>query len=74
MKRLAVSLLFFCAAGSTALAQDAATGACTTPDTVTVSGNARVSDAAIRTAAGLSPRVLLNFRDIQRAIKALFAT
>jgi outer membrane protein insertion porin family len=74
MQKLVVSLLFLSAAGSSALAQDAATGVCTTPDTVTVTGNARVNDVTIRTAAGLAPHVLLNFRDIQRAIKALFAT
>jgi outer membrane protein insertion porin family len=74
MQKFALSLLFLCAAGSTALAQDAAPGACTTPDTVAVSGNARVSDVTVRTTAGLSPRVTLNYRDVQRAIKALFAT
>jgi len=74
MQKLALSLLFLCAAGSSALAQDAAPGACTTPDTVTVAGNARVSEATIRSTAGLAPRVTLNFRDVQRAIKALFAT
>ena len=74
MQKLALSLLFLCAAGSSALAQDAAPGACTTPDTVVVSGNARVPDATVRTTAGLTPRVALNYRDVQRAIKALFAT
>ena len=74
MQKLALSLLFLCAAGSSALAQDAAPGACTTPDTVAVSGNARVPDATVRTTAGLTPRVALNYREVQRAIKALFAT
>lgn len=74
MQKFALSLLFLCAAGSTALGQDAAPGACTTPDTVAVSGNARVADATVRTTAGLAPRATLNFRDVQRAIKALFAT
>lgn len=74
MQKLVVSLLFLCAAGSSALAQDAAPGACTIPDTVVVAGNTRVSDATIRAAAGLTPRTTLNYRDIQRAIKAVFAT
>ncbi|MDQ3082034.1 MAG: outer membrane protein assembly factor BamA, partial [Gemmatimonadota bacterium] len=39
-----------------------------------VVGNARVADATVRTTAALVPRVALNFRDVQRAIKALFAT
>jgi outer membrane protein insertion porin family len=74
MQKLVVSLLFLCAAGSSALAQDTAPGACTTPDTVVVAGNARVSDAIIRAAAGLTPGTTLNYRDVQRAIKAVFAT
>src|SRR6266545_4751761 len=74
MQKLGLSLLFLCAAGSPALGQDAAPGACTTPDTLAVVGNARVSDATIRSTAGISPRATLNYRDVQRAIKALFAT
>jgi len=74
MKKFVVSLLFLSAAGSSALAQDAAPGACTTPDTIAVAGNARVTEATIRTTAGLNPRTPLNYRDVQRAIKALFGT
>lgn len=74
MKKLVVSLLFLSAAGSSALAQEATTGVCTTPDTVVVTGNARTPDATIRTAAGLTAHTTLNYRDIQRAIKAIFAT
>ena len=74
MQKYAVSLLALMAAGSPLLAQENTPGACTTPDTVAVSGNVRVSGETIRTSAGLSPRTTLNFRDVQRAIKALFAT
>ncbi len=74
MQKLVFSLLALCAAGSSAFAQGTAPGACTTPDTVAVVGNARVADATVRTTAALFPRVALNFRDVQRAIKALFAT
>src|SRR6476619_2060658 len=75
MKKYAVSLLAIMAAGSSAIAQDtAAPGACTTPDTVVVLGNSRVTDATIRASAGLPPHTTLNFRDIQRGIKALFGT
>ena len=50
MKSLAVSLLLSLAAGSSVYAQEApAPGACTTPDTIAVAGNARVADATIRT-------------------------
>ncbi len=73
MQKYVVSLLALMAAGTPVLAQDAP-GVCTTPDTVAVSGNSRVTGETIRTAAGLLPRTTLNFRDVQRAIKALFAT
>ena len=75
MKSFAVSLLLLVAAGSSVYAQDAtAPGACTTPDSIAVVGNSRVADATIRSTAGLPPRTTLNFRDVQRAIKALYAT
>ena len=62
------------AAGTPLLAQEGGPGACTTPDSIAVAGNARVSAETVRNSAGLSPRTPLNYRDIQRAIKALFAT
>ncbi len=74
MQKYVVSLLALMVAGTPVLAQDDAPGVCTMPDTVAVSGNVRVTDETVRTAAGLLPRTTLNFRDIQRAIKALFAT
>jgi outer membrane protein insertion porin family len=75
MKKYVVSLLAIMAAGSSAYAQETGgPGACTTPDTVIIAGNSRVSDATIRASAGLPARTTLNFRDVQRAIKALFTT
>lgn len=74
MQKYVVSLLVLIAAGTPALAQDNAPGACTTPDSIAVSGNSRVSGETVRTSAGLAPRTTLNYRDIQRAIKALFTT
>ncbi|HEU4880395.1 MAG TPA: outer membrane protein assembly factor BamA [Gemmatimonadaceae bacterium] len=74
MQKYVVSLLALIAAGTPALAQDNAPGACTTPDSIAVSGNSRVSYESVRTSAGLAPRTTLNYRDIQRAIKALFTT
>ncbi len=74
MQKYVVSLLALVAAGTPVLAQDSAPGACTIPDSIAVAGNSRVTDAAVRTAAGISPRTTLNYRDIQRSIKALFTT
>ncbi|MCC6244041.1 MAG: outer membrane protein assembly factor BamA, partial [Gemmatimonadaceae bacterium] len=53
-------------------AQDA-TGKCTTPDSIAVRGNSRVADQRIRTEAALSIGSPLNFPEIQRAIKGLYA-
>lgn len=74
MQKYVVSLLALVAAGTPVFAQDTAPGACTTPDSIAVAGNVRVTAAAVRTAAGLSAPATLNYRDIQRSIKALFAT
>ena len=74
MQKLAVSLLALLAAGTPVLAQEPATGVCTTPDSIAVSGNARVSTETVLSSAGLAPKTTLNYRDIQRAIKALFTT
>ncbi len=49
-------------------------GRCATPDTITVTGNSRVDEATIRGTIGLVPHTTLNYRDVQRAVKALYAT
>ena len=74
MQKFAVSLLALMAAGTPVLAQEGATGECTTPDSIAVAGNSRVTSETVRNSAGLSARTTLNYRDVQRAIKALFAT
>ena len=66
-------LLFVLLAGATApvLAQDA-----TPPriDSLAAEGNVRVSSAAVLSASGLTAGQLASYRDIQRAIEALFRT
>ncbi|MEO7510889.1 MAG: outer membrane protein assembly factor BamA [Gemmatimonadaceae bacterium] len=58
-----------------ASAQDAATqGRCTTPDSILVRGNVRVASAAVLTDAGIVAGTLLNYKEIQRAIRALYGT
>jgi outer membrane protein insertion porin family len=74
MQRFAVSLLALMAAGTSVYAQDNAPGACTTPDSIAVAGNARITAQSVLTSAGLTAHTTLNYRDIQRAIKALFTT
>lgn len=54
-------------------AQDAS-GACTTPDTLVVRGNTRVSASSILSDAAVPLGTPLNFRTIQRSIESLYAT
>ncbi len=74
MHRTAITLLALLAAGSPVLAQDAPEGACSKPDSIGVRGNVRIPESVIRGYAALTPGVQLSFRDVQRSIKAVFAT
>src|SRR5215212_6449738 len=68
---LAVALLCF---GATARAQDTpVSGRCATPDTIVFRGAERAGDATVRNEAGLNPGPV-NYRTLERAIKALYAT
>ncbi len=59
-----------------ALAQDAVSpiAACTHPDSIAVRGNVRLPTSGVRTDAGVAAGDTLNYRTVQRAIKALYAT
>ena len=58
-----------------AAAQDApAQGRCTTPDSLTVRGNKRVPELTVLSDAGLVAGTLLNFKAVQRSIRALYET
>ena len=60
--------------GATARAQDTGvTGRCAVPDTIAFQGASRSSDAVMRTESGLVPGPV-NYRALERAIKALYAT
>ena len=75
MRKIASYTLALIAAGAAALhAQEAAPGACSTPESIIVAGNSRVDSAATRSTAGLATGSQLNVHDIQSAIKALYAT
>jgi len=75
MARLSLLIVVVSLAGAPLLAQEeAAPGRCTTPDSLAVRGNQRVNDVTIRADAQLLPGQPLNFRAVQRAIRALFAT
>lgn len=73
MSRLFFLLLCLAAVSAPALGQDTPPGQCAVPDSVAVRGNANVDEATIRGDAGLVAGANLNYRDIQRAIRAIFA-
>jgi outer membrane protein insertion porin family len=76
MARLSLLPVVVSLVGAPLLAQDEgpATGRCSTPDSIVVRGNQRVSDATVRADAQLAAGQTLNFRGVQRAIRSLFAT
>ncbi|HJU68199.1 MAG TPA: outer membrane protein assembly factor BamA [Gemmatimonadaceae bacterium] len=75
MARLSLLPVLVALAGTPLLAQEeAATGRCSTPDSIAVRGNQRVGETTIRADAQLTPGQPLNFRGVQRAIRSLFAT
>lgn len=72
MRRLPIVLLLLLAgATAPALAQDPAPPRI---DTLAVEGNVRVASAQVLSASGLTAGQLASYRDIQRAIEALFRT
>ena len=73
MSRAPLLLVALFLAGTPVLAQEPA-AACTTPDSILVTGNTRISALSVRTDAGLTPGETLNFRRIQGAIRNLYAT
>jgi outer membrane protein insertion porin family len=60
--------------GATARAQDTpVSGRCATPDTIVFRGAERTGDATVRNESGLVPGPV-NYRTLERAIKAIYAT
>ncbi|MGH7689935.1 MAG: outer membrane protein assembly factor BamA [Gemmatimonadaceae bacterium] len=76
MRRLVLlAFLALVATASAATAQDAGVvGPCTKPDSIEFRGNTRLGAGILRDDAGLTAGQPLNYRALQRAIKALYAT
>jgi outer membrane protein insertion porin family len=56
-------------------AQDApVAGRCATPGALAFRGSTRTAESALRAETGITPGTAINYRDIQRAVKNLFAT
>lgn len=49
-------------------------GRCATPDALSFRGSTRTPESALRAETGITPGTALNYRDVQRAVKNLFAT
>ena len=75
MRRLLCSAVALLVMGATARAQEPAVGGgrCATPDTIVFRGATRATDASLRGDAGLVPGPV-NYRALERAIRALYAT
>src|SRR4051812_10819879 len=75
MRKIVSYTLALLACGAASLySQENAPGACATPESIVVTGAARVDTAAIRSTGGLSTGTPLAVHDIQTGIKALYAT
>ena len=74
MSRLPFVLLCLAAASAPALAQDSPLGSCAVPDSIAIRGNEHVDEATIRGDAGLVAGTTLDYRTIQRAIRAIFTS
>ena len=75
MRRLICSAVALLLMGATARAQEPTItgGRCATPDTIVFRGATRATDATLRGEAGLVPGPV-NYRALERAIRALYAT
>jgi outer membrane protein insertion porin family len=75
MRKIASRMLALAALSAAPLyAQQTAPGACSTPESIVVSGSTRNDTAAVRSTAGLSTGSQLDVHDIQNGIKALYAS
>lgn len=75
MLRRLFAFLAFLPAIHPAAAQDvSAQGRCATPDSVAVRGNKRVTELTVLADAGVVAGTLLNFKAIQRSLRALYET
>src|SRR5215208_4823823 len=74
MRRIFCTAVALLCIGATARAQDTpVSGRCATPDTIVFRGAERTGDATVRNESALVPGPV-NYRTLERAIKAIYAT
>src|SRR5919206_692000 len=69
-----VSAAAFWAAAAANAQQAPVAGRCATPDALAFRGSTRAAEPALRAETGITPGTAVNYRDVQRAVKNLFAT
>ena len=63
-----------CVAAVAGAQESPVAGRCATPDALSFRGSTRTPETALRAETGITPGTALNYRDIQRAVRNLFAT
>src|SRR5918992_5498364 len=75
MRKLSLLSLAVLSAAAAAGAQESpVTGRCATPDALAFRGSTRTAESALRAETGLTAGTAVNYRDVQRAVRNLFAT
>jgi outer membrane protein insertion porin family len=75
MRKLPLLPLALLSTAAVAGAQESpVAGRCATPDALAFRGSTRTAESALRAEAGIRPATSLSYRDVQRAVKNLFAT
>lgn len=74
MRRIWIVPLALALASMPARAQNPAAGACTRPDSIAISGNIRLDEAAVRAQLPLQAGTPLTSRSVENAIRSLYAT
>jgi outer membrane protein insertion porin family len=72
MRRLPILLMLIASAGAAEAQETPVSGRCAAPDTIIFRGATRTSTASLRAESAL-PSGALNYRDLQRAVRGLFA-
>ena len=75
MRKLTLLPLVVALTAAAASAQESpVAGRCATPDALAFRGSTRTAESALRAETGITPGTPLNYRDVQRAVRSLFAT
>src|SRR5918999_2043071 len=74
MRKLTLLPLALSVSAAAGAQESPVAGRCATPDALSFRGSTRTPESALRAETGLTAGTALNYRDVQRAVKNLFAT